>query len=131
MVRLWRRRCLGQLLPRAPPWLSHPPRTPSMRSPSNPRLPATAAPAGTLDSPLLRGACSIEDGAFTVRGVPAAVALADAKHASGTEYLNCDLTGDFNARPFAYNFTDVRGAPRPLAPSSPPGAPASLSPLAA
>ena len=107
-------------------WLSLPHAHTRCAPPSNPR-PAAAAPAGTLDSPLLRGACSIEDGAFTVRGVPAAVALEDAKHASGTEYLNCDLTGDFNARPFAYNFTDVRGAPRPLVA---PGAPASLSPLA-
>ncbi len=80
--------------------------------------------AGGLEAPVLRGTCAIDDGAFAVRGVQAAVGFEEAKYSgfpgsvvpatdpipAGSEYVTCDLTGDFHAHPYAFNFTDVQGA---------------------
>jgi hypothetical protein len=77
-----------------------------------------------LEAALLRGTCAIDDGAFAVRGVQAAVGFEEAKYSgfpgsvvpatdpipAGSEYVTCDLTGDFHAHPYAFNFTDVQGA---------------------
>ena len=80
--------------------------------------------AGRLEVPLLRGTCAIDDGAFAVRGVQAAVGFEEAKYSgfagstvpatppipAGSDYVTCDLTGDFHEHPYAFNFTDVHGA---------------------
>lgn len=81
---------------------------------------------------MLRGTCAIDDGAFAVRGVQAAVSFEDAKYSgfpgsvvpatdpipAGSDYLNCDLTGEFHAHPYAFNFTDVQGVCAACSPST-------------